>query len=45
MGAPMLCSLRRFMSQEDIFGEEKDCWRFHTKNNPSGIFQNSSCLT
>lgn len=39
MGAPMLCSLRRFMSQEDIFGEEKDCWRFHTKNNPSGIFQ------
>ncbi len=39
MGAPQLCSLRRFMNDEDIFGADKACWRFHTKNNPTGVFE------
>ena len=43
MGAPQLCTLRKFMTDDDIFargeeGAKKEAWRFHTKNNPSGIF-------
>jgi beta-mannosidase len=39
MGAPSVTSLRRFMTDEDIFGEDDDIWRYHTKNNPSEAFR------
>lgn len=39
MGAPMFCSLERFMTAEDIFGDDLSMWRFHTKNNPSEAFR------
>ena len=40
MGAPQFCSLRKFMSEDDIMGRpDKTAWRFHTKNNPTGIFE------
>lgn len=40
MGAPQFCSLRKFMTEDDIFARpDKEMWRFHTKNNPCGIFQ------
>lgn len=39
MGAPMFCTLRKFMSPEDIFGEDMSMWRYHTKNNPAEAFR------
>lgn len=36
MGAPQIASLRRFMTEEDIFGEDDAIWRYHTKNQPRG---------
>lgn len=35
MGAVSLCSLRKFMTEDDIFGEDLSMWRYHTKTNPS----------
>ena len=39
MGAPMVSSLRKFMTDEDIFGEDRSMWRYHTKNNPADTFK------
>ena len=39
MGAPQIASLRRFMTEEDIFGEDDAIWRYHTKNNPAEAFR------
>lgn len=41
-GAISLYSLRRFMTDEDIFGESTDIWSYHTKSNPPLPV---SCLT
>lgn len=38
MGMPSASSLRRFMTEEDIFGEDETMMRFHTKNNPAEAF-------
>lgn len=38
MGAPSVSSLRRFMTEEDIFGKDERMMRFHTKNNPAPAF-------
>ena len=35
MGMPFVSSLRRFMTDEDIFGEDQTVSEFHTKTNPS----------
>ena len=40
MGAPSLSSLRRFMTDEEIFGKDITMWRYHTRNNPCGEFLN-----
>ena len=40
MGAPSLSSLRRFMTDEEIFGKDITMWRYHTRNNPRGEFLN-----
>lgn len=40
MGAPSLTSLRKFMTEEEIFGEDITMWRYHTRNNPCGEFLN-----
>lgn len=34
MGACCLPSLRKFMTDEDIFGNDDKMWLYHTKNNP-----------
>jgi len=34
LGAVSVGTLRRFMTQEDIFGEDDRMWRYHTKTNP-----------
>ena len=34
MGAISLCSLQKFMSDTDIFGEDPAMWKYHTKTNP-----------
>lgn len=34
LGAVSLTSLRKFMTDEDIFGDNPDMWRYHTKSNP-----------
>lgn len=34
VGAPPLHSLRKFMSEEDIFGPDKILWEYRTKDNP-----------
>ena len=39
MGFDRPSSLRRNMTEEDIYGEDEGIMRFHTKNNPSGIFR------
>ncbi len=38
MGAPCLDSLKRFMTKEEIFGEDTTMWQYHTRNNPAGEF-------
>lgn len=38
LGAPSLTSLRKFMTEEEIFGEDPEIWKYHTKNNPTGEF-------
>ncbi len=39
MGAIELSSLRKFMTDEDIFGEDLEMWNYHTKDNPGvGLF-------
>ena len=35
MGAASVSSLRRFMTDEDIVGDDMSMWLYHTKNNPS----------
>ena len=30
-GAPMLTSARKFMNEEDIFGDDLYIWRYHAK--------------
>lgn len=35
MGMPFVSTLRRFMTDEDIFGEDETVSEFHTKTNPS----------
>jgi hypothetical protein len=40
MGAPSLTSLRKFMTDEEIFVEDITMWRYHTRNNPCGEFLN-----
>ncbi len=35
MGMPFVSSLRRFLTDEDIFGEDQTISEFHTKTNPS----------
>lgn len=42
-GAPALTSLRKFMTEEDIFGEDISIWQYHTKNHPSEWFR-EHCL-
>ena len=39
MGFPSVTSLRRFLTEEDIFGPDEAMLRFHTKNNPSEAFR------
>ena len=39
MGAPQISSLRRFMTDGDIFGGDDAIWRYHTKNNPADAFR------
>lgn len=39
MGAPSVCSLKKFMTEEDIFGDHDEIWRYHTKNNPAEEFR------
>ena len=39
MGMPSVCSMRRFLAEDDIFGPDDSMLRFHTKNNPSPEFQ------
>ncbi|MBP5639203.1 MAG: hypothetical protein J6X55_06975 [Victivallales bacterium] len=39
MGFDRPSSLRRFMTEEDIYGENDSMLRFHTKNNPSEVFR------
>ena len=34
MGMPSAASLRKFLTDEDIFGDDEGMLRFHTKNNP-----------
>lgn len=34
LGLPFVSSLRKFMTEEDIFGEDRTVSEFHTKNNP-----------
>lgn len=38
IGAPSLTSLGKFMTEEQIFGEDTEIWKYHTKNNPTGEF-------
>ena len=35
LGAISESSLRKFMTEEDIFGESDDMWNYHTKSNPA----------
>ena len=35
LGAVSEGTLRRFMTDEDIFGESKDMWNYHMKSNPA----------
>jgi len=39
MGVPAVSTLRRFMTDEDIFGADDDVMRHHTKNNPAEAFR------
>lgn len=34
MGASPVVSLQKFMTDEDIWGQSEEMWRYHTKNNP-----------
>lgn len=34
MGACSYTTLKKFMTEDDIFGENTDMWYFHTQNNP-----------
>ncbi|MFR1517938.1 MAG: glycosyl hydrolase 2 galactose-binding domain-containing protein [Clostridia bacterium] len=34
MGASSFCSLKKFMTEDDIFGENLEMWKYHTKTNP-----------
>lgn len=34
MGAVEACSMRKFMTEEDIFGDDLSMWNYHTKTNP-----------
>jgi len=42
-GAPALSSLRKFMTEEDIYGDDISIWQYHTKNHPSSYFR-EHCL-
>ena len=44
LGAVSLPSLRRFMSEEEIFSES-EMWYFHTKDNPALNFRLFDCLS
>lgn len=44
LGAVSLPSLRRFMSENDIFNDDA-MWRYHTKNNPGLSFTLFDCLS
>ena len=44
MGAVSLPSLRRFMSENDIFNDDA-MWRYHTKDNPGFSFTLFDCLS
>ena len=44
MGAVSLPSLRRFMSENDIFNDDA-MWRYHTKDNPGLGFTLFDCLS
>lgn len=35
LGAISESSIRRFMTEEDIFGQNDDMWNYHTKSNPA----------
>ena len=39
MGFDTPSSLRRFMTEQDIYGDDDAMLRFHTKNNPSSVFR------
>jgi len=39
VGAPSIVSLRKFMTHEDIYGDNDAIWRYHTKNNPAPEFK------
>lgn len=38
IGAPSLTSLKKFMTEEQIYGDDTEIWKYHTKNNPTGEF-------
>lgn len=38
MGAPSYFSLKKFMTDEEIFGNDDAMWRYHTKNHPAPRF-------
>ena len=44
LGAVSLPSLRRFMSENDIFNDD-EMWRYHTKDNPALSFTLFDCLS
>lgn len=35
MGAVSLPTLKKFMTEDDIYGDDKGMWLYHTKNNPA----------
>ena len=39
MGVPATSSLQRFLTTDDIFGDDDSMMRFHTKNNPAEVFK------
>ena len=44
MGAPSVISLRKFMTDDEIFGDSDEAWRFHTRNHPAPEFKEFGLL-
>jgi len=43
MGAASLPSLRRFLTDEDIFGSDNTMWKYHTRTNPGLSLSIAEC--